>query len=167
MIDLPIRPWFLAQGELSGEQCSTGRFSPGIAPRRRAGYTATKPPRTTVDAMTYAVVEDVAASWETYERFAVDLERSRPDGLILHAAGRTDEGVRVIEVWESEEAWRRHAEASGRSSEKPFWDAPRHLRELRPSHLVIAGTTLDPEQPVPGGGRPSTARSSPVGCEPE
>ena len=29
------------------------------------------------------------------------------DGLILHAAGRTDEGFRIIEVWETKEAWER------------------------------------------------------------
>ena len=81
--------------------------------------------------MSYAFVEDVAASWESYERFAADLERSRPDGLILHAAGRTDEGFRIIEVWESEEAWRRFAEAL----EPP--DAPRFVRELQPTHLVL------------------------------
>jgi hypothetical protein len=57
--------------------------------------------------MSYALVEDVAASWESYERFAADIERSLPDGLILHAAGRTDEGFRIIEVWETEEAWQR------------------------------------------------------------
>lgn len=91
--------------------------------------------------MSYAVVEDVAASWESYERFAVDLGRSRPEGLILHAAGRTDEGVRIIEVWESEEAWHRFAEASERSADRRFSDAPRYVRELRPAHLVIAGDT--------------------------
>lgn len=91
--------------------------------------------------MSYAVVEDVAASWESYERFASALERSRPEGLIVHAAGRTDEGFRIIELWESEEAWRRFAETSERSVEGRFDGVPRHLRELRPTHLVIGGDT--------------------------
>ena len=51
-------------------------------------------------------------SWRTSPRAgratsgaeAADIERSLPDGLILHAAGRTDEGFRIIEVWESEDA---------------------------------------------------------------
>jgi hypothetical protein len=54
----------------------------------------------------YALQEDIAASRDSYERFAADIERSLPNGLILHAAGRTDEGVRIIEIWEGEEAWR-------------------------------------------------------------
>lgn len=55
--------------------------------------------------MPHAYVTDVPASWDDYERLfhgADDVE-----GLILHAAGRTDEGFRIIEVWETEEAWRR------------------------------------------------------------
>lgn len=102
--------------------------------------------------MSYAVVEDVAASWESYERFAADFERSRPEGLILHAAGQTDEGVRIVEVWESEEAWHRFADAgTGR-----FSGAPRYLREFRPTHLVIAGDTPS----IPNEGGTSCAGSS-------
>lgn len=81
--------------------------------------------------MSYAVVEDVAASWESYERFAAIIELAQPDGLILHAAGRTDEGYRIIEVWDSEEAWRRFADGV----EHP--NAPRFVRDLQPTHLVL------------------------------
>ena len=92
--------------------------------------------------MSYAVVEDVAASWESYECSAAsDLERRAPEGLILHAAGRTDEGVRIIEVWESEEAWHRFVNTSEGFAECRFSGAPRHLREFEPTHLVIAGDT--------------------------
>lgn len=87
--------------------------------------------------MSYAVVEDVAASWESYERLGADIERSRPDGLILHAAGRTDEGFRIIEIWESETAWRRFADELDRPN------APRYVRELQPSHLVLGHETTD------------------------
>jgi hypothetical protein len=89
--------------------------------------------------MSYAVVEDVAASWESYERFAAGIERSQPEGLIVHLAGRTDEGFRIIEIWESEEAWRRFAEGLERPS------APRFVRELAPTHVVLGrdATNLD------------------------
>ena len=60
--------------------------------------------------MSYVVVEDVAASWEQYQRFANALAGSAPAGLIVHAAGPTDEGFRIVGVWESEEAWQRFAE---------------------------------------------------------
>ena len=91
--------------------------------------------------MSYALVEDVAASWESYERFAADIQHSPPDGLILHAAGRTDEGFRIIEVWESEEAWRRFAERLDRPS------APTFVRALQPASLVVAHRATDRTDP--------------------
>jgi hypothetical protein len=79
--------------------------------------------------MSYVLVEDVAASWERYERLAGPLRAARPDGLILHAAGRTDEGFRIVELWESEDAWRRFADLLDD-------DAPRVVRALVPQHVV-------------------------------
>ena len=55
--------------------------------------------------MSYAFVQDVASSWEQYEYYAAALVDPAPTGLILHVAGPTDEGFRIIDVWESEEAW--------------------------------------------------------------
>lgn len=77
----------------------------------------------------FAVVEDVAASWERYERFAARLAGMPPEGLILHAAGRTDEGFRIVAVWESEEAWRNFDDLVGD-------DAPHVVRALEPEHVV-------------------------------
>jgi hypothetical protein len=57
--------------------------------------------------MAYALVQDVAASWEQYERIAAAIIDPAPRGLILHVAGPTDEGFRTIDVWESAEAWER------------------------------------------------------------
>ena len=96
--------------------------------REDRGYTEAKSRSPTLYGMSYAFVEDVAASWESYERFAVELERSLPEGLILHAAGTTDEGVRIIEVWESEEAWSAFAEAIDPPDGDRFSAAPRYLR---------------------------------------
>ena len=59
------------------------------------------------EAAAYASVQDLASSWEQYRRLAAGLVDPLPDGLIVHVAGPTDEGVRVIDVWESEEAWER------------------------------------------------------------
>jgi hypothetical protein len=91
--------------------------------------------------MPYAIVEDVAANWESYVRFSVDLEQRRSHGLLLHAAGRTDEGGRIIEVWESAEAWQRFTGESRRPAGDSFSEAPRSLREFTPTQLVIAGST--------------------------
>ena len=57
--------------------------------------------------MTYALVQDVAASWERYERETGVAVAPAPEGLILHVAGPTEEGFRVIEVWKDEAAWLR------------------------------------------------------------
>jgi hypothetical protein len=79
--------------------------------------------------MSYVLVEDVAASWERYEQLAAPLLAGAPAGLILHAAGRTDEGFRIVEVWESEDAWRRFADLLED-------DAPHVVRTLVAEHVV-------------------------------
>jgi hypothetical protein len=61
-------------------------------------------------------------------------------GVILHVAGPTDEGFRIIDVWESKRARERfHAERpapavavlGGPSRPEPTF------RDLRPGHLVV------------------------------
>lgn len=85
--------------------------------------------------MSYVVVEDVAASWEQYAQFAAALEGPAPAGLIVHAAGPTDEGFRIVGVWESEEAWRRFAERVSSAERSP---APSQVvRVLWPEHVVF------------------------------
>ena len=87
----------------------------------------------------YAHVTDVPASWETYRQVSAVADRPT-QGLILHAAGRTEEGFRIIEVWESEDAWRRFRDG-------PLADARREqaahgievvptVRELDVEHLL-------------------------------
>ena len=84
--------------------------------------------------MSYVIVEHVAASWEQYADVAAALAGPAPAGLIVHAAGPTDEGFRVVALWESEEAWRRFAERGGLANVSP---APPHVvRALRPEHVV-------------------------------
>ena len=77
--------------------------------------------------MPYAFVNDVAASWEHYRRFAKALEGPIPDGLVLHAAGPTDEG---------EEAWERfRADRLGTDVENVA-HVPPTFRPLHATHLV-------------------------------
>jgi hypothetical protein len=56
--------------------------------------------------MRYALVNDIPISWATYEEVAAVALDHLPDGLIIHVAGPTDEGVRLIDIWESERAYR-------------------------------------------------------------
>jgi hypothetical protein len=90
--------------------------------------------------MAYAFVQDIAASWEQYERVAAGLTDPPPDGLILHLAGPTDEGFRIIAVWDSEDAWQRFgaerlqpaiAALGGPARPEPTF------RDLRTLHVVI------------------------------
>jgi hypothetical protein len=57
--------------------------------------------------MTYAVVSDVPASWELYQPLGDAVTDPIPPGLLLHVAGPTDEGFRVIDVWATREDWER------------------------------------------------------------
>ena len=56
---------------------------------------------------TYAVVQDVPASWDAYLERVEAIGAPLPEGLLVHVAGPTDEGFRMIEVWESQAAWER------------------------------------------------------------
>jgi hypothetical protein len=57
--------------------------------------------------MTYAVIRDIPASWERYAPFAEALADPVPSGLVLHVAGPTDEGFRLVEIWETRDDWER------------------------------------------------------------
>ena len=89
--------------------------------------------------MTYALISDLPISWPTYEQVAATALTEIPDGLVLHVAGPTDEGVRVIDVWETENAFRafeRERLAPALDSRQPI-EVPAPLRrELEVRHLV-------------------------------
>ena len=88
--------------------------------------------------MSYALVKDIPASWEQYGGIARSLERL-PQGLLLHIAGPTDEGIRIIEVWESEAAWRQFVAdvENPLGSVDPDVGKRSVVRYLRAAHLVI------------------------------
>lgn len=90
--------------------------------------------------MSYAFVQDVAASWDQYERVTASLMDPAPAGLLLHVAGPTEEGFRTIDLWESEQAWQRFqaerlapaiAALGGPARPEPTF------RGLRPAHTVV------------------------------
>jgi hypothetical protein len=89
----------------------------------------------------YAFVQDVAASWERYEPIRTVIDEGAPSGLIAHLAGPTDEGFRVIGVWESEDAWTRFQ--AQRLVPALVAAAPESrpravFRDLHPLHVVTA-----------------------------
>ena len=92
-------------------------------------------------ALPYAHVTDIPASWETYRQVSA---RRRPAdaGPDPPRGGPDGRGLRIIEVWESEEAWRRFRDG-------PLADARREqaahgvevvptVRELGVEHLLRA-----------------------------
>lgn len=89
--------------------------------------------------MAYAFMQDVAASWERYELETAVAIYPAPEGLILHLAGPTAEGFRVIEVWEDEAAWLRFRDERLApvlaSMTRPAIPEPT-FRDVRVVHLV-------------------------------
>lgn len=83
----------------------------------------------------FAVVHDVAATWDDYELIRPVALGSAGRALIVHAAGPTDDGFRTIDVWTSEAAWQRHR-AGLRHAFDHLSTAP-VVRELRVGHLVV------------------------------
>lgn len=56
--------------------------------------------------MTYALVQDVpGGDWETYSRINDEVGKEPIAGLVLLAAGPHEDGVRVISLWESPQAY--------------------------------------------------------------
>jgi quinol monooxygenase YgiN len=88
----------------------------------------------------YALVQDVAASWQRYRQVTAALVEPVPAGLILHVAGPTDEGVRVIDVWESEQHWQRfrteRLQPALAALPGPFRLEPT-IRALHPAEVVV------------------------------
>ncbi len=58
--------------------------------------------------MAICVVFDAKGTWQQYEDSLVKLEEAgwgKPSARLYHVAGPTDEGFRVVDVWESPETF--------------------------------------------------------------
>lgn len=105
-------------------------------------------------ATSYVLVHDVPASWDGY-RPIVDSLAVAPDGLVLHAAGPTDEGFRIIEVWASEADWRRFSDRLGTAmgSVDPDVELRPVVRSLLARHVVVGpAARASPDVSLAGGG---------------
>ena len=56
--------------------------------------------------MAWGFIGELPISREQYDRLNGEI-REDPEGLILHTATEHGDGMRIIDVWESEEAYRR------------------------------------------------------------
>jgi hypothetical protein len=61
--------------------------------------------------VSYAFVQDIPATWDTYLGIAEALEAAVPEGLVIHVAGPTEEGFRMIGIWDSRETWDRYRDS--------------------------------------------------------
>lgn len=105
--------------------------------------------------MSYAFVQDIAATWEQYEQLAAAIA-ARPEGLVIHVAGPTDEGFRIIGVWESEAAWARFEAERQREHASGAPPTPTTFRALQPKHVVygrLPAASSTPRLSEPGRGR--------------
>ena len=51
----------------------------------------------------WAFVSDVPISRDQYDKLDAELGSNKPEGLIVHAAGESGSGIRIIDVWESKQ----------------------------------------------------------------
>lgn len=90
--------------------------------------------------MRYAFVQDVPATWDAYRGVAEILEAEPPEGLVIHVAGPTDEGFRMIGIWDSRDAWDLFHEDRLRTILESLAGLSRiqpTYRELNVAHLVV------------------------------
>ncbi len=67
--------------------------------------------------MAWAYVQDNSQlTLEQYDRVAAEIGDDPPEGLISHVAGAHGGGLRIIDVWESEEAFTRFRDSRLRSA---------------------------------------------------
>ena len=60
--------------------------------------------------MTYACTMEVPASPEVYRRVRAKLGDQSPKGLVFHLAVQSENGLRHIDVWDSEADWNRFSQ---------------------------------------------------------
>jgi hypothetical protein len=94
--------------------------------------------------MSYAFVQDIPATWERYLRIADALGAAAPEGLVLHVAGPTEEGFRMIGIWDSRETWDRFRDDRLRTIFESLAGGSRiqpTYRELNVAHLLAGPPT--------------------------
>jgi hypothetical protein len=88
----------------------------------------------------YVVVHDIACSWCEYERIGRELLEPPPAGLLAHVAGPTEEGVRLVDIWDGDRPDVRDRADRLTTAIGPV--ATRAVsRDFRPRHVLVNGST--------------------------
>jgi heme-degrading monooxygenase HmoA len=59
--------------------------------------------------MAWGFISELPITSDEYDKLNAEIGED-PPGLILHTASRTDSGMRIIDVWQSEDDYRRFEE---------------------------------------------------------
>ena len=59
--------------------------------------------------MSYAFTQDLPITVDVFQRITAALQDDAPEGLIVWVAQKTEDGVRLLQAWESEEDYSRFA----------------------------------------------------------
>jgi hypothetical protein len=51
----------------------------------------------------WAFVSELPISREQYDKLHAELGSENPEGLIVHAAGESGSGIRIMDIWESKQ----------------------------------------------------------------
>lgn len=84
--------------------------------------------------MPFGVLQEMPGVREDeYQQVEKHLGPDRPSGLLAHVAGPTEDGWRIINIWESEEAFRRFqserlVRAAGLAAQQDGFDAGKAAR---------------------------------------
>jgi hypothetical protein len=112
----------------------------------------------------YAVVRDTPLSWDDYRLIAIELGADVPEGLLIKVAGRTAEGVRVIELWRDRDHFARYdrelLDAARARTPSPL--VAETVRELVVEHLLQPGERRSPAEVAELGADRSDKRTAPA-----
>ena len=92
--------------------------------------------------MTYALVFDLRAPHELYDALHAEFLKRPTDGMVLHVARPTPDGVQVVEVWESEEAYGAWAAAHAGPAMAALAAAGWTLPQVEPAPFDPAGLVV-------------------------
>jgi hypothetical protein len=105
--------------------------------------------------MSYAFVQDIPATWDTYLEIAEALGSTAPEGLVIHVAGPTEEGFRMIGIWDSRLAWDRFRDHRLRAMVEGLAGGFRMqptYRELNIAHSMPGAAIIERWPAAAGGG---------------
>jgi hypothetical protein len=110
----------------------------------------------------YAFFYDVPGDERIYRRVKSEIGEGRPEGLLLHLVVKRADGLRHINVWETQQQWERYQRERVLAASTGLWrrSGSRRRRPPRPRRWT---SSTSPEA-QPGRGSTTSADASPRAC---